>query len=256
MRDKLQFLNRYFAEISFSGKGFFGWQTQPEHRNIQDTITRALRTVLQLPGLTITGCGRTDTGVHASQYFFHFDTPEMQFDPDKIVFKLNRMLPAGIAIHRIFRVRGDLHARFDALSRTYHYHIHHRKNPFLHDFSWEYNRPLNIQLMNEAATWLFQYDDFAAFSKSGGDNKTTKCRILRADWQMNSERLFFTISANRFLRNMVRAIVGTMIDVGSGKISSFEFREIIESKSRSKAGISVPAKGLFLTEVKYPNPNA
>jgi tRNA pseudouridine38-40 synthase len=237
------------------GTDFFGWQSQPRERNIQDTITLVLRKTLQQPDLKILGCGRTDTGVHASQFYFHFDSKDEIIEPDKLVYKLNRMLPASIAIRRIFKTDKNLHARFDAISRTYQYHINYFKNPFLKDVSWLHSRKLNVNKMNEAATLLIQSSDFAAFSKTGGDNKTTLCKISVAAWQQNESRLVFTITADRFLRNMVRAIAGTLVDVGLGNISVSEFEKIIESKSRSKAGTSAPAKGLFLTAVNYPKNN-
>jgi tRNA pseudouridine38-40 synthase len=248
-------VNRYFNEISFLGNDYFGWQTQPRERNVQDTITEALQKALQQPDIKIVGCGRTDTGVHASQFYFHFDIENEPTETDKLTFKLNRMLPPDIAIKRIFKVNKDLHARFDAFSRTYQYHINYFKNPFLKDVSWHHNRRLDIDKMNEAAGILLQTSDFAAFSKTGGDNKTTFCNVTVAEWQQNESRLLFTITADRFLRNMVRAIVGTLVDVGMGNIGFTEFKNIIESKSRSKAGTSAPAKGLFLTAVNYPQIN-
>jgi tRNA pseudouridine38-40 synthase len=248
-------MNRYFCEIAFLGTDFFGWQSQPRERNIQDTITEALRKTLQQPDLKIFGCGRTDTGVHASQFYFHFDSNNEIIEPDKLVYKLNRMLPASIAIKRMFKTEKDLHARFDAVSRTYQYHINYFKDPFLKDVSWHHNRNLNINKMNAAAALLIQNDDFAAFSKTGADNKTTHCKITVAFWQQKENDLLFTITANRFLRNMVRAIVGTLIEVGMENITVSGFEKIIKSKSRSMAGTSAPAKGLFLTAVNYPKIN-
>ena len=244
-------MNRYFTEIAFLGTDFFGWQTQPNEINIQDTISSSLQQILQYPNLSIVGCGRTDTGVHASQFYFHFDHGTPLKDIEKLVYKLNRMMPASISVKRIFKVDENLHARFDAVSRTYQYHINYRKDPFLSLVSWQHNRGLEVDKMNKAASFLLQYSDFSAFSKAGGDNRTSLCKLSEAYWQKNGNRLLFTITADRFLRNMVRAIVGTLIEVGLGNLEIEDFKKIIESGSRSRAGVSVPAKGLFLTAVKY-----
>lgn len=244
-------MNRYFTEIAFLGTDFFGWQTQPKETNIQDTITASLQQILQYPNLKIVGCGRTDTGVHASQYYFHFDCDSPINEINKLVYKLNRMLPTSIAVKRILKVNEKLHARFDAVSRTYRYHINHNKDPFLSLISWQHNRILNIEKMNEAASLLLQYSDFSAFSKTGGDNRTSICKISQVFWEKNGSSILFTITADRFLRNMVRAIVGTLIEVGLGNLEISGFKLIIESGSRSQAGTSVPAKGLILTTVKY-----
>jgi len=246
---------RYFAEIAFLGTDFFDWQTQPRERNVQDTITDAMRVILQQPELKIVGCGRTDTGVHASQFYFHFDTAAVVSDPNKLVSKLNRMLPLEIAFKRVFKADTNLHARFDATFRTYQYHINYTKNPFLKDTAWLHIRNLDVEAMNKAAALLLTQSDFASFSKTGGDNKTTICRVSEVKWEQNGDRLVFTITADRFLRNMVRAIVGTLVEVGLGNIGIAEFKSIIESKSRSKAGTSAPAKGLFLTAINYPQIN-
>ncbi len=244
-------MKRYFTEIAFLGTDFFGWQTQPNEINIQDTVTDSLQQILQLPDLKIVGCGRTDTGVHASQFYFHFDCNDHLNDIEKLVYKLNRMLPTSISVKRIFEVDENLHARFNAISRTYQYHINYRKDPFLFLVSWQHYRSLNVDKMNEAALLLLQYSDFSAFSKIGADNKTSLCKINEAIWQKNEDRLIFTIIADRFLRNMVRAIVGTLVEVGLGNLEIEDFKTVVESGSRSKAGTSVPAKGLFLTAVKY-----
>ena len=244
-------MNRYFTEIAFLGTDFFGWQTQPNETNIQDTVTDSLQQILQIPDLKIVGCGRTDTGVHASQFYFHFDCDVLLKDIKKLVYKLNRMLPVSIAVKRILEVDENLHARFDAVSRTYQYHMNHNKDPFLTLISWQHSRNLNVEKMNQAASLLLQYSDFSAFSKTGGDNRTSLCKINQAHWQKNGDRLLFTITADRFLRNMVRAIVGTLIEVGLGNLEIEGFKKIIESGIRSQAGTSVPAKGLFLTAVNY-----
>ena len=244
-------MKRYFAEIAFLGTDFYGWQTQPNETNIQDTISDSLQQILQQSNLKIVGCGRTDTGVHASQFYFHFDCEVPLIDIEKLVYKLNRILPASIAVKRIIDVDENLHARFDAASRTYQYHVNYYKDPFLSLVSWQHNRSLKVDKMNDAASLLLQYSDFSAFSKTGGDNRTSQCKISQAHWQENGNRLLFTITADRFLRNMVRAIVGTLIEVGLDNLEIEDFKKIIESGSRSQAGTSVPAKGLFLTAVKY-----
>jgi len=248
-------VNRYFTEIAFLGTDFFGWQTQPNETNIQDTITASLQQILQKPNLNIMGCGRTDTGVHASQFYFHFDCDVPLKDIKKLIYKLNRMLPSSVSVKRILEVDKNLHARFAAISRTYQYHINYNKDPFLSLVSWQHNRSLEVEKMNQAAALLLQYSDFSAFSKTGGDNRTSLCRISHAHWHKNEDRLLFTITADRFLRNMVRAIVGTLIEIGLGNLELEDFKKIIESQSRSKAGTSVPAKGLFLTAVKYKDIN-
>ena len=197
------------------------------------------------------GCGRTDTGVHAKQFYFHFDTTE-QFELDKCVFKLNTLLPEDIVVHRLFNVPEGSHARFDADSRTYKYYIHHRKNPFLTDISYYNSRKLDLDSMNKACGFLLNYNDFTSFSKVNTDTKTNNCVIEKAQWRMEEQSIVFEITANRFLRNMVRAIVGTMIEVGLGKVSIDQFKKIIENKDRGEAGTSVPGHALFLTNVSYP----
>jgi len=244
-------VNRYFCEIAFLGTDFFGWQTQPRERNVQDAVTEALQITLQKPELKIVGCGRTDTGVHASQFYLHFDLDKQIDNFEKLVYKLNRLLPRSVSVKKILKVNDSLHARFDAVSRTYQYHINYLKNPFIKDTSWHHSRKLDVDKMNEAASLLLNYSDFASFSKTGADNRTSLCEVSRAEWEQKNERLIFTITADRFLRNMVRAVVGTLIEVGLGNTNLQNFVEIIESKSRSKAGTSVPAKGLFLTKIKY-----
>ena len=240
---------RYFIELSYQGKNYHGWQIQPDVITVQEKLNKAVSTIFQL-NIEVVGAGRTDTGVHASQMFAHFDLDkELKGD---IPHKLNSVLPPDIVVHNVFTVVDEKHARFDAISRSYEYKVWLGRNPFLLDFSWQiHSQNLNIDLMNEAASLLLEYTDFQTFSKVKTDVYTYNCDVTEAIWKQNGKELTFYISANRFLRNMVRAIVGTLVDVGLGKITKAEFRQIIESKSRSNAGLSVPAKGLFLTKIKY-----
>lgn len=240
---------RYFIELSYNGKNYHGWQIQPDAISVQEKINNALSTVYQ-KDIQIVGAGRTDTGVHASQMFAHFDIDKLI--DDNLVFKLNSILPNDIFIKAIFLVDDEKHARFDALSRSYEYKIWLGRNPFLLDFSWQiHSQKPNVTLMNEAAKLLLDYEDFESFSKVKTDVHTFNCNVTEAFWVQKDNQLTFHISANRFLRNMVRAIVGTLLDVGLEKISISDFKNIIESKNRSNAGLSVPAKGLFLTQIKY-----
>ena len=240
---------RYFIELSYKGTNYHGWQIQPDANSVQEEIGKALKTVLQ-EEITIVGAGRTDTGVHATQMFAHFDT-EKEISKE-FTYKFNSILPDDIVIHDLFLVEDEKHARFDAIKRSYEYRIFLGRNPFALDLTWQLHRKeIEVEAMNQAAKILFEYTDFECFSKVKTDVRTFDCEIYRAEWIKEGDELTFYISANRFLRNMVRAIVGTLLDVGLGKSSVEDFRKIIESKNRSKAGVSVPAKGLFLTEVKY-----
>ena len=240
---------RYFIELSYQGKNYHGWQIQPDVITVQEKLNKAVSTIFQL-NIEVVGAGRTDTGVHASQMFAHFDLDKES--KGDIPHKLNSVLPPDIVVHNVFTVVDEKHARFDAISRSYEYKVWLGRNPFLLDFSWQiHSQNLNIDLMNEAASLLLEYTDFQTFSKVKTDVYTYNCDVTEAIWKQNGKELTFYISANRFLRNMVRAIVGTLVDVGLGKITKDEFRQIIESKSRSNAGLSVPAKGLFLTKIKY-----
>lgn len=240
---------RYFIELAYKGTNYHGWQSQPDAASVQENVEKALSTLLRMP-IAIVGAGRTDAGVHAKQLFAHFDC-ELDLEPAKLVHKLNSYLPKDIAIFNIHKVHDDAHARFDATKRTYEYHIHTFKNAFESDDSWYYSLPLDVEKMNQACQILFEYTDFECFSKVHTDVNTFNCKIYEAHWQQNSDKLVFTITADRFLRNMVRAIVGTMINVGLGKIAINDVRQIIESKDRNKAGFSVPAHGLYLTKVEY-----
>ena len=240
---------RYFIQISYNGTNYHGWQQQPNASSVQETLNKALSTVLNRT-IDCMGAGRTDTGVHATQMYAHFDCDELQ-NTTSIIHKLNSFLPKDIVVHNLIQVHNDAHARFDATKRTYEYHIHSFKNAFLQNKSWYFHQKLNVDLMNQACKILFNHTDFQCFSKVHTDVNTFDCKIYEAFWKEENANLIFTISADRFLRNMVRAIVGTMVNVGLEKITLDEFQTIIESKDRKKAGFSVPAHGLYLTEIKY-----
>lgn len=240
---------RYFIELAYNGKNYHGWQIQPDVISVQEKLNYALSTVLQKE-IAVVGAGRTDTGVHATQMFAHFDI-DKELD-ENIVFKFNSILPKDIVVYRLILVNEEAHTRFDALSRSYQYKVWLGRNPFLLESTMQiHSQKLNVSLMNEAAKTLLEYEDFESFSKVKTEVYTFNCNVTEAYWEKNGNELTFHISANRFLRNMVRAIVGTLLDVGLEKISVADFRKIIESKNRSNAGLSVPAKGLFLTKVKY-----
>ncbi|MCU7615331.1 tRNA pseudouridine(38-40) synthase TruA [Chryseobacterium sp. GMJ5] len=240
---------RYCIEFSYNGKNYFGYQIQPKDISVQEDLEIALSTILR-ETIKIVGAGRTDTGVHAKKMFAHFDTDQLLSIP--LIHHLNSFLSSDISVKKIFRVKDDFHARFDAIFRTYEYYISLEKNPFTQDSAWQHwRKPLDINAMNEACKILFEYKDFTSFAKLHADNKTNFCTIYKAEWERNGSELKFTISADRFLRNMVRAIVGTMVEVGSGKIQPEDLRKVIENKDRSSAGTSAPAHGLFLTDVGY-----
>lgn len=244
-------MSRYFIEIAYNGSNYHGWQFQQNATSIQEEINKALSTILQTDTM-VTGAGRTDTGVHAEQLYAHFDFEQLN-DLETLKFKLNNFLPNDISIYSIFEVNKDAHARFSATSRTYQYRITQKKNPFHSLSAYYFPYPLNIELMNKAAAELLNYKDFSSFSKSKTDTFTNNCEIIKAEWEAENGLLVFTITANRFLRNMVRAIVGTLLEIGQEKIKTSELKEIIESKNRSNAGTSAPAQGLFLTKINYPN---
>lgn len=231
------------------GKNYFGYQIQPREISVQEVLETSLSTLLR-EKISITGAGRTDTGVHAKKIFAHFDVAERI--PSDLVRRLNRFLPKDIGVERLFEVQPSAHARFDATYRTYQYHVSLVKDPFSIDTAYSYyTRELDVEKMNQAAEIICEYKEFESFAKVGGDNKTFVCQIYKAKWEQIDEQLIFTISANRFLRNMVRAIVGTLLEVGVGKIKPEEVREIIDSKNRNKAGTSAPAHGLYLVDVGY-----
>lgn len=240
---------RYFIRFSYNGTKYHGWQTQPNAISVQETLSKALSVILNT-SIELMGAGRTDTGVHAREMFAHFDY-ESIFDNAVLIHKINSFLPKDIAIYGFIRVHADAHARFDAKKRTYEYHINTIKDPFLQDGSWYYHNNLDVELMNEAAGLLLAHTDFQCFSKSNTDVNTYNCKITEASWRQSGHLLIFTISADRFLRNMVRAIVGTLVNIGLHKITLEDFNAILHSKDRKKAGFSVPAHGLYLTEVQY-----
>lgn len=242
---------RYFVQLSYRGTDFHGWQIQPNAITVQETLEKAFSLILR-ETIKIVGCGRTDTGVHAKQFYAHFDCSVSDIDAPSLLFKLNNYLPKSIALKRIFPVEAEAHTRFDATSRTYKYYISKIKTPFQHEETYYYPHLLNVLAMNKAAKVLFEYEDFTSFSKLHTDVKTNICKIKEAYWEENNEQLIFTITADRFLRNMVRAIVGTLLEIGKGKWSIEDFKMIIEAKDRSNAGSSAPAQGLFLHHITYP----
>lgn len=243
---------RYFIEMSYNGTPFFGWQVQPEQPSVQGVMERALTLLLREP-IAVTGCGRTDTGVHARQFFAHFDFVQL-FDDEQLAEltdKLNSFLPKEIAICRIFLVSDDFHARFSAKSRTYKYYVAVQKEAFRFHYSYRVFQKLDVDKMNAAAKLLLDTEDFTSFSKLHTQTVTNICHVSEAHWQMENGLLVFTITADRFLRNMVRAIVGTLLDVGRGKMELTQFQDIINQKNRCAAGTSVPANALFLQKVEY-----
>lgn len=243
-------MSRKFLHLAYKGTNFFGWQIQPNQISVQEEIEKALTRLNGNKPVKITGCGRTDTGVHASDYYAHFDQ-EFQLDSDQLQFKLNNMLHHDIVVYKVIDVHDDAHARFDATARTYHYFIHQEKDPFIHEISWRRKGELDIEKMNEACQIMLKYKDFECFSKVKTDVTNFNCNISQAIWIPSDKGYIFSITANRFLRNMVRAIVGTMIEVGESKITLEEFETILQSKNRSEAGQSVPANGLFLAKIEY-----
>ena len=241
---------RYFVWFGYDGAAYHGWQIQPNGNSVQEELQRGLSTLLR-EEISVTGAGRTDAGVHARVMVAHFDT-EKALDCRQLAYKLNRLLPQDIAVDRVEQVSDDLHARFSATSRTYHYYIHTRKDPFRRAYSCEMHYDLDFAKMNEAGRILTTYEDFGAFCKAHSDVKTTLCQVTKAEWiQTSDSSWYFEITANRFLRNMVRAVVGTLIDVGRGKLTLDDFKKVIEGKRRTEAGESMPANALFLEEIVY-----
>ncbi len=245
-------MQRYFLLLSYDGTAYHGWQIQPNAQSVQEHLEQALSRILQ-EDIRLTGAGRTDTGVHARQFFAHFNTRKENLQQDRrFIYGLNGILPPDIAAKAVYPVKDHCHARFDAISRSYEYIIARQKDPFYQQYAWLLKGGLEVARMNCAALVLLQYQDFTSFSKLHAEVKTNNCNVSHAEWQSRGDKLVFTITANRFLRNMVRAIVGTLVDVGFGKISPEGFRDIIEAKDRGLASASAPAKGLFLTSVEYP----
>ena len=236
--------------MSYDGTAYHGWQIQPNGISVQGELQRGLSLLLRSE-VQLTGAGRTDAGVHARMMVAHFDT-DSNIDCRQMAYKLNRLLPRDIVIQQIEQVGDDMHARFSATSRTYHYYIHTSKSAFLRHYSCMMPYQLDFEKMNEAARILMEYEDFGAFCKSHTDVKTTLCKVMKAEWhQVSADAWYFEITANRFLRNMVRAVVGTLVEVGRGRLSIADFRRVIEGKCRSDAGESMPANALFLVDITY-----
>lgn len=262
---------RYFITLSYDGTAYHGWQIQPNGSSVQETLQRALTTLLQRE-TEVVGAGRTDAGVHARMMVAHFDIVQIpkfkvksseegeqtveaeveEIDCQQLTYRLNKILPRDIAVQKVEPVADDMHARFSATSRTYHYFIHTRKDPFHRAYSWMVYGNIDFAKMNEAASLLLNYEDFTSFSKVNTDTKTNNCDVTKAVWEELEPGIWrFTITANRFLRNMVRAIVGTLVEVGRGKLTIEQFKQVIEDKNRCSAGESVPGNALFLVDIKY-----
>lgn len=245
---------RYFIHLAYDGTAYHGWQMQPNGITVQQVLNDALSTILRQPVMA-QGAGRTDTGVHARQFYAHIALKQYYSAEEckQLVFSLNGMLPKDIAVYEMFQVKPDIHARFSATSRTYEYIISRNKNPFLVNRAWFNTQLLDIDLMKQGAAILLEYNDFACFSKSNTQVKTYKCRITQAVWENDGNQLKFIISADRFLRNMVRAIVGTLTELGRGRFAMHDMINILESGDRRIAGYSAPAEGLYLTQITYPD---
>tara|TARA_B100001093_G_scaffold76870_1_gene67851 strand:+ start:481 stop:1236 length:756 start_codon:yes stop_codon:yes gene_type:complete len=241
---------RYFIEISYLGTGYHGWQIQPNAITIQEVLENCMSKILNSK-IKLIGAGRTDSGVHANQMFAHFDFNSKIINTNELIYKLNSFLPKKIVINDLIMVKNDAHARFDAISRSYEYHITNKKNPFQINKIYFFKNSLDLKKMNLCSDILFDYNDFKCFSKSKSDVKTYNCNILYAKWEIINEAFVFKIKADRFLRNMVRAIVGTLIEVGLDKISQEEFESIVKKRDRNLAGYSVPAHALFLKKIEY-----
>ena len=241
---------RYFIDLAYLGTAYHGWQIQPEAISVQQVLQEALSKILQ-QNIEVVGAGRTDAGVHAKQLYAHFDA-DLKWNEKTFQFKLNSLLPKDISVQQLFKVQSQAHARFDASSRSYQYHIVNSKDPFKIDLAYYLLKQPDIEKMNRAAAMLKDYTNFKCFSKSRTDVKTYNCNITAAFWEQSKDELIFHITADRFLRNMVRAIVGTLLDIGLGKKSVEFLKEILKSEDRSMAGTSVPAHGLYLTRIEYP----
>jgi len=243
-------MKRYFIYLAYNGQNYCGWQVQPNGVSVQETIEKALTTLLRVD-TPIVGAGRTDAGVHARMMTAHFDNEGDELDLSLLTNKLNSILPKDIAVHKIVNVKEDAHARFDAVSRLYRYYVTTAKDPFRHQLKYKVYGELDIDAMNACAKILFGYEDFTSFSKLHTDVKTNNCTVMQAYWEKQGNDYIFTIQANRFLRNMVRSIVGTLLEAGRGKIGPEDMRRIIEAKDRGEAGTSVPAQALFLEDIEY-----
>lgn len=242
---------RYFLQLAYNGSDHSGWQVQPNAPSIQQDISDAMARIFR-HDIDLIGCGRTDTGVHAKDFYAHFDTETLPLDAVDLMYKLNSMLHPNIALKRLLRVTDDAHARFDATERSYAYLITTQKDPFITQFAYRFDVNLDLNAMNEACKLLIGKKDFGCFCKSRAQNMTDICDVRQATWSQDGNVIRFNISADRFLRNMVRAIVGTMLDIGQGRTTLDEFSQILASGDRSEAGRSVPAHGLYLVRVQYP----
>lgn len=246
----IEFVQRYFLKIAYNGTAYHGWQVQPNAITVQEVLQDCLQKLQQQALIETVGCGRTDAGVHATEFYVHFDLEQPPIE--NFIFRLNRFLPKDIVAYELLPVHAGAHARFDATSRSYEYHLHTFKNAFKEHRSAFVEAKLNVEAMNVAASELLSHDDFASFCKANAGSKTTICDVRKATWSTNGDSLCFTITADRFLRNMVRAVVGTLLEIGKGKIPASEMKKIINDHDRSSAGTSAPAGGLYLTEITYP----
>ncbi len=245
-------MQRYFLKLAYRGTAYHGWQIQENAHTVQAEMNEKISTLCGEP-VNVMGCGRTDAGVHARNFYLHFDlTKVLNFAPQDFVFKLNRFLPEDIAVLGAWKMPSEAHARFDAVRRTYRYYISLQKEPFIRELAMPFAGLLDVHAMRKASRYLMDYEDFTSFSKLHSQTVTNICRIVEAGWKQKDNQLVFTITADRFLRNMVRAIVGTLLEIGRGKLKPEAMKDIIEAKDRGKAGFSAPAQGLFLEEVRYP----
>lgn len=245
-------MNRYFIYLAYNGTNYCGWQNQPNGTAVQEVIEKALSTLMRV-SVPIVGAGRTDAGVHARQMIAHFDSETGIENLSELGERMNRILPKDIVIYKIVPVTVDAHARFDAVSRLYRYYVTTEKDPFMYPYKYKVHGSFDLEMMNRCANVLFEYEDFTSFSKLHTDVKTNNCTVMKAEWIRSGDDYIFTIKANRFLRNMVRAIVGTLLEAGRGKLDETGMRRIIESKDRGAAGLSVPGNALFLEEIEYPD---
>jgi tRNA pseudouridine38-40 synthase len=245
-------MQRYFLHLAYNGTRYHGWQIQPNATTVQEVLNEKI-SLLTGEKVNLVGCGRTDTGVHARMFFAHFDVENpILVSPEDFIFKLNGFHLKDIAAYNLWAVPDEYHARFSAISRTYQYYISRKRNPFKENITWEYTGPLDVDAMNKATQYLFSHTDFTSFSKLHTQTATNDCKISEAQWEVTDDEFIFTISADRFLRNMVRAVVGTLVEIGKGKLKPEEMKRIIEAKDRGEAGFSVPASGLFLERISYP----